>query len=192
MKERVRLVRHKSAYVLPTESLAQFDEDLNGVTKALKPQNRIEQIYSDDFAHSNREVQRYRRASSSFVRMVIPEVLYDTLTRELNACDSREALLLVDGWRRDDSGAKAQVSEILKAHGLSEQALEGEAVRRCLPQLMLVSQLTASAVSRRDKALAGVALVREMEARQAQNAVNHKKVAQIEHAPLVLRPVKHG
>ena len=40
MEERVRLVRHKSAYVLPTESLAQFDEDLNGVTKALKPQNR--------------------------------------------------------------------------------------------------------------------------------------------------------
>ena len=192
MEERVRLIRHKSAYVLPTESLAQFDEDLNGVTKALKPQNRIEQIYSDDFAHSNREVQRYRRASSSFVRMVIPEVLYDTLTRELNACDSREALLLVDGWRRGDSGAKAQVSEILKAHGLGEQALEGEAVRRCLPQLMLVSQLTASAVSRRDKALAGLALVREMEARQAQNAVNHKKVAQIEGAPLVLRSVKHG
>jgi hypothetical protein len=108
--ERVRLVRHKSAYVLPTESLAQFDEDLNGVTKALKPQNRIERIYSDSFAHSNWEVQRYRRASSSFVRMVIPEVLYDTLTRELNACDSREALLIVDGWRRGDSGAKAQVS----------------------------------------------------------------------------------
>jgi hypothetical protein len=189
--ERVKLIRHKSAYVLPTESLAQFDGDLNGLTKALKPQNRIEQIYSDDFAHSNWEVQRYRRASSSFVRMMIPEVLYDTVTHELSG-DSREALLLVDGWRRGDADAKAQVSDILKAHGLSEQDLEGEAVRRCLPQLMLLSQLSASAVSKRDKALAGVALVREMEARQAQIAANQRKAAQIEDASRILRPVKHG
>ena len=188
--ERIRLARHKSAYVLPTESRAQFDDDLNGLTKAINPQNRIERIYSDDFAHSNWEVQRYGRASSSFVRMVIPEVLYDTL--KLNACDSREALLLVDGWRRGDPDVKAQVSDILKAHGLSEQDLESEAVHRCLPQLMLLSQLTASAVSKRDKALAGVALVREMEARQAQNAANQKKVARIEDAPRILRPVKHG
>jgi len=51
--ERVKL-RHKQVRnVLPTDSLEQLDEDLNGVAKALKPENRIIQIYSDDYAYSS-------------------------------------------------------------------------------------------------------------------------------------------
>jgi hypothetical protein len=170
MERVVRLTRKNKAYVLPTESSAQFEEDVNGVAKAIKPQNRIEQIYSDDFACSNWEAQRYRRASSSIVRMAIPDVLYDTLTRQLNAREPTQALLLVEQWCRGDQAARAEVTGILKRHGLEEQDLEAEALRRRLPDLMMTSQLTASAIARRDKALAGAGFFREMAARQPKEA----------------------
>lgn len=180
--ERVRLLPDHSAYCLPTESLSELEEVSKGV--AIKPRNRIEQIYSDEFAHSQWEGLRYRRAVSSFVRMGLPDVLYDIITHQLNACEPKEAVLLVEGWCCGAPGAKAQVSEILKAHGLAEQDIESEAVRRCLPDLIAGSQLIASAVSRRDKALAGAAFFREMEARQnqriAKNDIANQQVVRIE------------
>jgi hypothetical protein len=183
--ERVKS-RHKQVRnVLPADSREELDEHLNGVAKALKPENRIVQIYSDDFAHSSWEAGRYRRASSTIVRMVLPEVVYDILTRQLNLLEPMEATDLVERWRHGDLDAVAQVSSIMKTNGLEEQDIEGEAVRRCLPDLLRMEQLISSAASRRDKALGGIALFREMAARQCQRIakddVANSRVVLLEH-----------
>jgi len=94
--ERVKL-RHKQVRnVLPTDSLEQLDEDLNGVAKALKPENRIIQIYSDDFAYSSWEVGRYRRgcspsalihADARAAAVVIDKLDSSSFQREANCFD---------------------------------------------------------------------------------------------------------
>jgi hypothetical protein len=183
--ERVKLRHKQTGNVLRTDSLEQLDEDLKGVAKALNPESRIVQILSDDFAHSSWEARRYQRALSTIVRMALPEALYDMLTRQLNAREPKEARDLVEQWRRGDVGATAQVSSILKSNGLEQQDIEGEAVRRCLPDLLRLEQLISSAASRRDKSLAGTAFYREMVARRcngmAKTDIANSRVLRLEH-----------
>jgi hypothetical protein len=189
------MARKKAAFVLPTESRAELEEERSEVARAINPRNRIEQIYSDDFAYANWELERYRRAKSSMVKRALPEVLYEILV-DLSASEPKEALALVEQWNRGEPDARARVSAILGEHGLEEQDVEGEAVLKCLPDLLTGEQLSASAVLRRDKALAGIAFVREMEAQQVQQAnkavLEKSAMARVEPVPGLPRPVKHG
>jgi len=190
--ERAALPR-RAPYVLPTESRAELEEERSEIAKAINPQNRIEQIYSDDFAYANWELERYRRAKSSMVKRALPEALYEILV-DLNASEPREALALVEQWSRGEPDAR--VFAILGEHGLEEQDFAGEAVRRCLPDLLRTEQLISSAASRRDKALAGVAFVREVAAQQVRHAnktaLEESAITRNERVPRLPRPAKHG
>jgi hypothetical protein len=183
--EQVKARHNQALNCLPANSREQFDEHLNGVTQALKPENRIVQIYADDFAYSSWQVGRYRRGLSTIIRMALPEIVYDILTRHLNAREPKEAMDLVERWSHGDLDARAQVSSILKTNGLEEQDIEAEAARRCLPELLRIEQLISSAASRRDKALAGIAFSREMSARQyqrlAKDDATNSRVVSLDH-----------
>src|SRR5437879_3119138 len=124
MVERIRLLKETSPYVLPTESLAELEQEREAVRRALKPQNKIAEICADDFAYENWLAKRIRRASTQRVKKHLPDALYDIL------CDlflgdpvprnRGEIAGLVERWHRNDPSAKSEVSAILQNHGWGE------------------------------------------------------------------------
>jgi len=174
--DRVRLLPKSSPYVLPTEFLAELEDDRHGIRKALNPPNRIAAIYADELAQDHWLVKRLRRTMSQRVKSQLPQVLYDKLS-ELGEPDLGEcAADLVERWSRDDPNAETEVSAILKRHGLEKGDLEGEAIARSLKELGFIDQLLTSASSRRDKALAGFAFACEVAARAANHAASRDAV----------------
>jgi hypothetical protein len=167
MVERIRLTQELSPYVLPTESLAEHEQEREAVRRALNPQNKIARIYADDFAYDNLMAKRFRRASLQRVKKHLPDALYDILC-DLVRRNRDQITDLVDRWLRNDPNAKSEVSAILQNHGLGEHDVESEAVCRSLPDLGPLDQLLTSAVSRRDKALAMSALAEQIVAKQNQ------------------------
>jgi hypothetical protein len=110
-----------------------------------------------------------RRAQSQTVKGKLPDALFDLL-RELGVCEL-EAGELAERWFRDDPVAKARGNAILKANGCGEQDIEGDAVRRSLPELVLGEQVVTSSVSRRDKALIMFAFANQIGSPQTQENV---------------------
>src|SRR5258705_9869627 len=170
MVDRIRPMRKPSPHQLQTESLEELEDESRGVTAALRPQNRIEKIYAEDFVHANASTRRMQRAASALIRNNLADALFDFLTRELG-CEREEAVVLVEGWCRGDQAAKLEVKAVLATHGFGEHDVEGEAVRRCLSELLIAEQLSASTAARRDKALAGFVFAREITA-----PLNNEKV----------------
>ena len=189
--KRARLVLNTSPFVLPTESEEKFDDARCSIFAAIKPRDRIEQMYADDISSSDWQRLRLRRSANAIIKLALPESLFVLLSQQLDV-ERSHAQKLVAAWSNGDPGAKAEVLSILGEHGLDGSAIEAGAIIASLPNLAAIEQLLASNASRRDKGLSGIAFWREMEARQAQNVANQNKVAQIEHAPPILRPVKHG
>jgi hypothetical protein len=189
--KRVRLSPKTSPFVLPTESEEQFDDERRSILAAIKPRNRIEQMYADDISSSDWQMLRLRKSANAIVKLALQESLFVLLTSQFDV-ERVRAQSLVAAWSSGDPGAKAEVLSMLEEHGLDESAIEAGAIIASLPNLAAVDQLLASNASRRDKGLAGIAFWRETEARQAQIVANQKKVAQIEDASRNLRPVKHG
>jgi hypothetical protein len=186
-----RLSPTASPFVLSTESVELFDDERRSISAAVKPRNRIEQMYTDDISCSSWHMLRLRRSANAIIKLAMPESLFKLLSQQLNVELTRTQDLVV-AWSNGDPGAKAAVSSILQQHGLDESAIEAGAIIASLPSLAAVEQLLASNATRRDKGLSGIAFCREMEARRAQNVASQKEVAQIEDAPRVLRSVKHG
>jgi hypothetical protein len=187
----VQLSPKTSPFVLPTESVEQFDDERRSIHASINPRNRIEQMYADDISCSSWQMQRLSRAANAIIKLALPESLFVLLSQQLDV-ERSHARNLVAAWSNGDPGAKAEVSAILEHHGLDESAIEAGAIIASLPKLAALEQLLASNVSRRDKGLAGIAFWREMVARQNQYVANQKEVARIENAPKILRPVKHG
>jgi hypothetical protein len=192
--ERVRPSRLKtSPFVLPTESAEKFEAEARRFESAVKPRNKIEEMYAKDISSCDWQIERLRRCASGLLSMALPEALFDVLTRRLNALDRDNAQILVERWRSGDPSARTEVASILEKHGLDDSAIEAEAHLQCLPRLTAIEQLQASLASRRDKALAGIAFCRDMEAQQeAKAALEESAIARVERVPRLPRPVKHG
>src|SRR5258708_28000803 len=159
--DRIKLTQKPSPYVLPTESSVELEEDQRSIRRALNPQNFIAKIYADDFASNNWLAKRLRRASTQRAKKQLPHALHETLI-DLDAREPGEAAELVDRWSRGEPNARTEVRVILQGHGLGEDDIEGDAVCRCIPDLLPLDQLLGSAVSRRDKALAMFALAKQI------------------------------
>jgi hypothetical protein len=167
--ERIRLISKRSPDTLPTESTDEFQEERRAIRKALRPQNKIAEIYAKDFASDTWLASRMRRAQSQTVKRKFPDALFDLL-RELGVCEV-EATELTEGWLRQDPVATVRVNAILKIHGCGEQDIEGDAVRRSLAELILGEQVVTSSVSRRDKALIMFAFANQIGSQQSQENV---------------------
>ena len=152
---------------LPTESSDEFQEERRAIRKALGPQNKIAEIYANDFATDTWLANRVRRAQSQTVKRKLPDALFDLL-RELGELEATE---LTEGWLRRDPVATGRVNAILKIHGWGEQDIEDDAVRRSLAELSLGEQVVTSSVSRRDKALVMFAFANQIGSQQSQENV---------------------
>jgi hypothetical protein len=188
--KRVRPLPKTSPFVLPTESDEQFDDQCRSINAAIKPRNRIEQMYADDISSADWQMLRLRRSANAIIKLALRESLF-VLLRQLDVECSR-AQGLAAACSCGDPGGKAEVSLILEQHGLDESAIEAGAIIASLSSLTAVDQLLTSNASRRDKGLSGIAFCREMEARQIQKLANQNETAQIENASRILRPTKHG
>jgi hypothetical protein len=175
----------RARYVLPTESAAQFEREQLAFEKALKPRDKIEQMYVEDLAYHDWKMSERRRIAFAILKAAQTDALFDLLVRQLEACDSAKAQILVERWAKGDSDAKLEVSKILNMYGLDETAIEADAYVRCCGKLAVVEQSEAAHASRRAKILPNLAFHREMVARQSQQETNlaleDERVARIEH-----------
>lgn len=132
------------------------------VKAALKPRDRIEEMYAEDLAHSDRQTTIFRRAASHVIAARQGQALYNFLAEHHPANDA-DRVALVERWSRGDLKARAEVAAALKEAGLNEFCLEAEAVLDSLSTLLVLEQLQSSKVARRDRALAGLAFYRRMQ-----------------------------
>jgi hypothetical protein len=167
MKERSALPK-PARYVLPTESAEHFESEHLAFENAIKPRDKIEQMYVEDISFYNWKTLQRRRSGSAILKEASIDALYDLLTRQLGTMDRSNAQLLVERWAKGDANAKSEVVEILERFGLDETAIEAEAFSRCSDQLAALEKSEASHASRRDKTLPNLAFYREMTARQSQ------------------------
>jgi hypothetical protein len=167
--DRIKIVRKPSPHLLPTESPVELEEDRRGIREALKPTNRIAEIYAEQFAHDNWLAKRYRRAQTQIVKGHLPDALYHVLCG-LGVRERRDVIDLVERWSRGEPAAKGEVRAILHDHGLEEQDIEGEALRRSMSELGPTDELLTSAAARRDKALPMYAFANQLVAGQREEA----------------------
>ncbi|UPK10272.1 hypothetical protein IVA93_28765 [Bradyrhizobium sp. 155] len=132
------------------------------VKAALKPRDRIEEMYAEDLAQSDRQTTIFRRAASHVIAARQGQALYNFLAEHHPANDA-DRVALVERWSRGDLKARAEVAAALKEAGLNEFCLEAEAVLDSLSTLLVLEQLQSSKVARRDRALAGLAFYRRMQ-----------------------------
>jgi hypothetical protein len=172
-------------YVLPTESAEQFESEQLAFENAIKPRDKIEQMQVEDISYHNWKISQRRRVGLAIFKEALTEALYDLLTRQLRACDSENAQILIQRWAEGEATAKADVVEILGSYGLDETVIEAEAYQLCHAKLAAVEQSEASHASRRDKVLPNLAFYREMVARQSREQKNPSleddRLARIEH-----------
>ncbi|WP_407192917.1 hypothetical protein [Bradyrhizobium sp. STM 3566] len=149
------------------------DADDRQVKAALKPRDRIEEMYAEDLAHSDRQTTILQRATSHVIAARQRQALYNFLAEHHEANDA-DRVALVERWSRGDPKARAEVAAVLNEAGLSEFSLEAEAVLDSLPTLLVLEQLQASKVARRERALAGLAFYRRMQTQgQALSSPKH-------------------
>ena len=80
----VQLSPKTSPFVLPTESVEQFDDERRSIHASINPRNRIEQMYADDISCSSWQMQRLSRAANAIIKLALPESLFVLLSQQLD------------------------------------------------------------------------------------------------------------
>ncbi|EIG57037.1 hypothetical protein [Bradyrhizobium sp. WSM1253] len=142
----------------------EFDRNHRQIKAAIRPRDRVEDMYAEDLTDGSLQMPRLRRAASHFLATRQREVLYAQLVQHQPAMCDADHVTLVERWSRGEPDAKAEVAVILQQAGLTEFDIESEAVLNSLPTLIQLEQLQAPKAARRDKALLAIALHRRMQA----------------------------
>ncbi|MGR4929874.1 hypothetical protein ACIPUD_24190 [Bradyrhizobium sp. CAR08] len=77
-----------------------------------------------------------------------------------------DRVALIERWSGGNPDARAEVAALLEEAGLTELNIEADAMITSLPTLIALEQLQSSKGTRRDKALAGLAFYRRMQAQE--------------------------
>ncbi|RXG83572.1 hypothetical protein [Bradyrhizobium vignae] len=101
-----------------------FDENRRQIEAAIRPRDRIEQLYAEDFAYSSLQISPLRRAESHFLAARAWEALYAQLVRDQPAMADGDRVALMERWSRGDPEARGEVAAILKNAGLTELGIE--------------------------------------------------------------------
>jgi hypothetical protein len=164
--ERVRLRPRISPASLLTESAERLEAKRDKLRAALYPKNRLEELYCDQSDHASNAIERLQRCGPAIINMAMPDALFCILGRL--AVERERAIVLVEEWISGDPTARSEVSTMLQNSGLDESAIEAEAILKCLPTLIALTQLQASQIAIRDKGLSGLAFCREVLMRDVQ------------------------
>jgi hypothetical protein len=161
--------------LLVTESADDFDRIRAALSREIRPNGIIGQMYVADFAHLAWEIQRLRRCKASIINLAFREALEQLVAQLLrDPGQSRfdvksEAKELADAWFSKGS-AKKKILKLLNHFHLDESAIEAEAIRRTASDIELLDKLLASLESRRDKADRRITEYRGDLSRQMRNA----------------------
>ena len=130
-----------ASFLLSTESEEQFENERRGFESSIKPRNSIEKMYTDEISHACWQISRLRRIAAAILTLALRDGLFDILTVQTSELDRENAIVLVERWTSGDASAKADVSRILKKHGLDESAIEAAAFLRSLRDQLAIEQL---------------------------------------------------
>ncbi len=146
--------------VLRSESADDYLALRARLTREIKPEGAIEEIYLQEITTLIWEVQRLRSFRISIIHQAFSKALQSVLEQLLFNPDllmrpetEIKAHRLAQGWLADDAAAKKQVADIFNGFDLDESAIEAEATRANLDQLRYFDEAISSASRRLDKAL---------------------------------------
>jgi hypothetical protein len=160
-----------SAPLLSTESAKDFEARRSDFRGVLNPQNVIEDMYVDNIASQQWEMERLNRIKTAILNLNLRNGLYDVFVEKLGEWDEgQETVEYLDNWFTDDE-IKKQLLNILAEYGLEVSAIEAAAFLRSAPEWVTIDQLLAAAESARDRALRQFILCREILCQKGQNKV---------------------
>lgn len=153
--------------LLTTESKRDFARRRKRLFEQIGPMGMVEQEYADSFVHDRWEIERYREISAGVLNNAFVEALENVLKQALPRDKYESALDLnhdaEDLARRyfQDSGAKAEVSSLLRQSGLNETSIEAEAFRLCAADLEAINRIIQFKQDRSDNDLGLLAAIRQ-------------------------------
>jgi len=133
------------------EDAAVYHELSDRIVDALKPEDKLEDIWLRDFVDCEWDVLRYRRKKSSFMTSTAYEGLQKVLEPLLRYYPDQ--VDLAEAWAAGDKGAIKRVDELLTSAGLTMDAVMAQTFCTHLNECALIDRMIADAEARRDDAL---------------------------------------
>ena len=149
----------------------------------IAPSNLLEEIWSSEIREVEWELRRLQRFKRQIVNSAKPRAFRSLLESITDGVDPEGIDELAQNWPSQRT-AKKKVAAMLSAAGLDELAIDAEAYRISLTEIVLIDRRLAELAERRDE------LFQQIEDHRAATATpvrSHKSKAVIEH----LDP-KHG
>jgi hypothetical protein len=140
-----------SVPLLSTESAKEFEARRSAFRQNLNPQNVIENMYVDDIARQQWEMDRLNRIKAGMLNLNLRNALYDVFVEKLGECEEgEETVEYLDQWFTDNE-IRQELSGILAKYSLEVSAIEAAAFLRSASEWITIDQLLAAAESARDK-----------------------------------------
>jgi hypothetical protein len=146
--------------LLPGEDRAAYDQLLADLTKAVRPSDRLEELWVSEAVAKHWEVLRHRRHKRGFVAARRQAGLTSLLKPLLNyggplSTDDGAEIAGALAWKYTlgVEEAKKEVEELLQAANLSSEAVDGEVMALHIDTLATFDQLIWAAEKRRDACL---------------------------------------
>jgi hypothetical protein len=143
--------------LLITESSKVFARQHKGLADHIRPAGSVDTEYVKDIAHTNWEIERYRRIGAAILSSRMVEALQNLLKQMLPGKDYETHLDLqhaAEGlaWRYfSESEVRDYVVNLLRSYQLDETAIEAEAFRLCASELEVLNRMIAVLTGHRDK-----------------------------------------
>jgi len=180
------MARRRPTGLLNTESTKEFARRHRELADQIRPTGPVEDEYVKDTAHTNWEIERYRRFGAAILTNRLIEALENLLKQLLSRedfdtqFDLEHAAKHLARQYRCDREVKAEVLKLLRKFRLDETAIEAEAFRLCAPELELLDRKLAFRMGRRDKDLLMLAEIRQCEHLQpASDPVPESEIPQL-------------
>jgi hypothetical protein len=140
------------------EDAAAYDELSARIADAVKPEDKLEEIWLRDFVDREWDVLRYRRQKASFMTSTSYEGLQRILEPLLRHYP--DLVDLAEAWAAGDKAAIKRVDELLTSAGLTMDAVMAQTFCTHLNECALIDRMIADAEARRDDALHEIELHR--------------------------------
>jgi hypothetical protein len=137
-------------YLLPTESLDEYEDLRVRFFEVIKPQDIIEEMYAWEFMQREWEILRERRLASGVIWYQVTQTLHDVLYRGYGLGNLWP---LISAWSKREAKAVREVTELLKGIGLNVPAVIAKATAEAIDNLDRLDAMTTRKAVHRDAIL---------------------------------------
>jgi hypothetical protein len=157
-------------YLLPNESLDEYEDLRLQLFDVLKPRDIIEEMYAREFVQRTWEILRERRLASGLIAFHATETLENILFRRYRIDNLQQ---LIAAWFKSEPAATQRVKKFLEGIGLNIPAVMAKATANAINDLERLDAMTARKELRRN------AIPREIERHRAVLEQQKKSTTQV-------------